>query len=129
MTKLIEFLHQNDVIYAVAMRVSGKHRDVFGKCETISEELSAELKKYNIDAKHVIGTFALDEPAGDRYSNDACTSGDLYKVEHDWVRVNGRILDITAKQFRDDVWIEIPDIIYVDHSHPLYLKYNEMCEV
>lgn len=128
MTKLTNFLSQNDIVSAIAERVSNKHPDVSGKCEVIAEELSKELKKYGVNAKHVIGWFTLDEPSADRYASSLYTSDDDYKVEHDWVVVEGKILDITSKQFRDDVYIEIPDIVYADHAHPLYLRYEQTSE-
>ncbi len=128
MPKLTKFLSQRDIISAVTARVSNKYPDVSGKCETVAAELAAELKKYGVNAKHVIGWFTLDEPNADRYANSLYTSEDDYKVEHDWVAIEGKILDITSKQFRDDVYIEIPDIVYADHAHPLYLRYEQTSE-
>jgi hypothetical protein len=125
MQKLAKFLSQHDIIGAIAERINNKHPDVSGKCEIIAEELANELKKYGVNAKHVIGWFSLDEPSADRYASSLYTSDDDYKVEHDWVDVEGKILDTTAKQFRDDVYIEIPDIVYADHAHPLYLRYEQ----
>lgn len=125
MTKLTKFLKQNDIILAVAERVSEKYPDVSGKCERISKELANELKKYGVNAKHVVGNFTLDEPDAEKYMG--CTDmnvQDEYEVNHDWVEIEGRILDITAKQFRKSVSENIPDILYIRFSDPLHARYR-----
>jgi hypothetical protein len=74
----------------------------------------------------VLGEFTLDEPNAESYMECDEFSGDEYKVNHDWVNVEGKILDISASQFRKDVYDDIPDVVFIDHKSPLYLRYDEM---
>lgn len=125
MTKLAKFLPQVDIIDGLAQRISNKYPDVTGKCEHVAKELTAELNKRGINAKHAVGTFLLDEPDAEKYMEcDDWDGQDEYNVNHDWVEVEGKILDITAKQFRKSVNENIPDIVYIRFSDPLYSRYR-----
>ena len=65
-----------------------------------------------------MGTFELDEPIVDYEENI-----EVIRPLHYWVEVDKKILDVTAKQFQNFVYEEIPDIIYGDYSElPRYHK-------
>jgi hypothetical protein len=53
---------------------------------------------------------------------------DEYLVDHDWVTVEGKILDVSARQFKRDVNDQIPDVVFIDYTSPLFLRYNELGE-
>jgi len=121
-------LPQNNIILAIAERVNRKYPNAFGYCGVMAKDLTEELTKYKINATHVMGEFALDEPNAEKYMECDEFSGDEYKVSHDWVSVEGKILDISARQFREDVHEDIPDVLFIDHTSPLYLRYDELGE-
>lgn len=125
MQKLAQFLPQADIIDGLAQRVSNKYPDVTGRCEIIAKELASELNKRGVKAKHVVGTFLLDEPDAEKYMEcDDWDGQDEYNVNHDWVEIEGKILDITAKQFKKSMYTTLPDIVYIDYKDPLYLRYK-----
>lgn len=125
MTKLAKFLPQNNVILAIAERVSNKYPNVKGACELIAKDLARELRSRGITAKHVVGNFTLDEPDAEQYMDCDCWDGqDEYEVNHDWVEVEGKILDVSAKQFRKSVSDIIPDIVHIGYSDPLRKRYK-----
>jgi len=76
-------------------------------CLPISRELKQELVKYGYNAIIVQGTFNIDEPNPEYYEDideeDDNYEQILYNPLHYWVEVNGIIIDITAKQFEDEV--------------------------
>jgi len=125
MQKLAKFLPQVDVILAIAERVSNKYPNTKGACELIARDLVKELKIRGINAKHVVGNFTLDEPDAEQYMDCDCWDGqDEYEVNHDWVEVEGKILDVSAKQFRKSVSENIPDIVYIGYTNPLRKRYK-----
>ena len=126
MTQLTKFLPQNNIVLAIADRVNRKYPDSTGRCAIMAADLVKELGKYKINAIHVVGEFTLDEPNAESYMECDEFSGDEYKVNHDWVNVEGKILDISARQFKKDVHENIPDIVFIDYKSPLYLRYDEM---
>ena len=129
MQKLTNFLPQHNIILGIAERVNRKYPSAFGHCAVMAKDLSEELVKYKINATHVMGEFTLDEPEAEKYMECDEFSGDEYRVNHDWVSVEGKILDISARQFREDVHVEIPDVLFIVHTSPLYLRYDELGEV
>jgi hypothetical protein len=128
MQKLTKFLPQHNIILAIAERVNRKYPNASGYCAVMAKDLTEELTKYKINATHVMGEFTLDEPNAEKYMECDEFSGDEYKVNHDWVSIEGKILDISARQFREDVHEEIPDVLFIDHTSPLYLRYDELGE-
>jgi hypothetical protein len=125
MEKLAKFLPQNDVILTVASRISSKYPNTTGKCEIIAKDLAGELKRKGINAKHVVGNFTLDEPDAEKYMECDCWDGqNEYEVNHDWVEIEGRILDVSAKQFGESVNDTIPNIVYIGHMDPLGQRYK-----
>jgi len=125
--KLTKSLPQDNYILAIAERVRKKYPDVKGRCEFMSKELTKELKNVGIRAEHVLGNFNLDEPGAFTYiSPEDEDSSDEYSVNHDWVSVEGKILDVSATQFQQYVHTPIPDIVFIDYSHPLYTYYEEL---
>lgn len=126
MTQLTKFLPQNNIVLAIANRVNRKYPDSTGRCAIMAADLVKELGKYKINAIHVVGEFTLDEPNAESYMECDEFSGDEYKVNHDWVNVEGKILDISARQFKKDVHEDISDIVFIDYKSPLYLRYDEM---
>lgn len=123
--KLTQFLPQADIIDGLSQRISNKYPDVTGRCELVAKELTGELNKRGINAKHAVGTFLLDTPDAEKYMEcDDWEEQDEYNPNHDWVEVEGKILDLTAKQFKESVNENIPDIVYINFSSPLYSRYR-----
>lgn len=128
--KLIESLNQHEVVLAIAERINVKYPDAFGRCSLMAEDLAVELKKHGIPARHVMGQFQLDEPTASKYTDgDNDEPVDEYLVDHDWVTVEGKILDVSTRQFKRDVNDQIPDVVFIDYTSPLFLRYNELGEV
>jgi hypothetical protein len=72
----------------------------------------------------VEGNFTLDEPAAYQFISPLDEINDEYTIDHDWVEVEGVIIDASASQFRKYVYDEIPDIVMANYTHPLYTKYE-----
>lgn len=122
---LSDFMPQQDVVLGVAERVSHRFPEPSGACEYMTADLVKELTARKLPAKHVVGMFRLDEPDAEKYAIFDDTEGrDEYEVEHDWVEIEGRILDISAKQFRKSVHEKIPDIVFIGQSDPLAGRYH-----
>jgi hypothetical protein len=121
--KLQQFLPQNEIILSVSRNIKSKYPEK-GSCAYIAKDLANELKKRGIFAKHVIGNFHLDEPASYLFISPKDSDNDEYTIEHDWVEVEGRIVDPSATQFRKYVHCNIPDIVYINHTDPLFTKYK-----
>lgn len=121
--KLTQFLPQADIIEGLAIRVKNKYPEK-GMCEFIAKALVKELKSRGINAKHVEGNFTLDEPAAYQFVSPLDEVNDDYTIDHDWVEVEGVIIDPAASQFRKYVYDEIPSIVMANHTHPLYTKYE-----
>lgn len=116
---------QDDIVLGVAERVSARHSNPAGACELMAEELVKELDRRGIRAQHAVGLFVLDFPDADKYAEfDIDIDRDETEVEHDWVEVGGKILDISAKQFRKSVEETIPDIVFIGHAEPLAARYK-----
>ena len=93
----------------------------------MSADLTSALKSVGFNAKHVMGNFHLDEPGAAEFADDDdFENADEYAANHDWVEVEGRILDIAADQFRKYVDGKIPGIVFIDHTDPLYLHYEQL---
>lgn len=123
--ELKQFLSKKTIIVGVAEMVAKKYTNPVGACEIMSADLVKELSKRGISARHVVGIFRLDEPDARKYIDCDCDEGrDEYEVEHDWVEVGGKILDISAKQFRNSVYDKIPDIIYIGQAEPFADRYE-----
>lgn len=95
-------------------------------CEHMAEKLVAALKAEKIRAEHVMGIFTLDKPYAWKYRSDEDEDFDDYEVNHDWVNVEGKILDISADQFAKYVDQKIPDIVFINYTSPLYKYYKEL---
>ena len=122
---LSDYMPQDDIVSGIAQRVSGRYPDATGHCEAMSAELVKELKRHGIFAKHAVGMFQLDEPDAHKYAEyDDDEGRDEYLVEHDWVEVEGRILDISARQFKKSVHEAIPDILFINYNHRLYERFQ-----
>lgn len=121
--KLTQFLPQADIIQGLAIRVKNRYPEK-GMCEFIAKDLVKELKSRGINAKHVEGNFTLDEPAAYQFVSPLDEVNDDYTIDHDWVEVEGVIVDPAATQFRKYVYDEIPNIVMANHTHPLYTKYE-----
>lgn len=122
--KLTDFMPQQNVILGVAEMVSRRFPNFEGACELMSAELVKELKKRNVRALHAVGTFRLDEPDAERYAEYEEDGHDEYEVAHDWVEVEGKILDISAKQFAKSVHEKLPNIVFIGYDSPLYNRYQ-----
>ncbi len=115
-------LSNDDIILGLAERIQNKYpQNPRGYCAPMSKELLAALKKYNIQANIVEGLFVLDEPNAGKFITQY---DDEYEVPHDWLNVQGKILDISAKMFRKSVHENIPDVVYINFRSPLYIRYK-----
>jgi hypothetical protein len=122
---LSELLSKDNIISAVSQRILQKYPNVKGACELIAKDLARELNSRGVRAKHIVGNFILDDPDAEQYMEcDDWDGQDEYSVNHDWVEVEGKILDISARQFRKSVRDPIADVVYITHSHPLYARYK-----
>jgi hypothetical protein len=121
--KLRNFLPQNEIIFSVARNIKSKYPEK-GSCAYVARDLTKELKNRGIFAKHVVGNFHLDEPASYLFISPKDTENDEYTIEHDWVEVEGNIIDPSATQFKKYVNINIPDIVNINYTHPLFRKYQ-----
>lgn len=120
---LQQFIPKNDIILSVARTIKSKYPEK-GTCSYIARDLAKELKSRGIYAKHVVGNFHLDEPASYLFLSPKDTDNDEYTIEHDWVEVEGNIVDPSASQFKKYVSCQIPDIVFINHKHPLFTKYE-----
>jgi hypothetical protein len=120
---LSDYMPQEDVVLGLAQRVKRKYPEK-GSCAFIARDLVKELLARGVSAKHVCGNFYLDEPGSFIFIAPLDIPTDEYTVNHDWVEVDGKIVDAAATQFRKYVNDEIPEIVIANHTHPLYVKYD-----
>lgn len=124
---LLQQIPQDNHVLAIAERVKRRFPSSKGKCEFMSQALAADLKKAGIRADHVMGNFHLDEPGAYEYlAPEDAEANDDYIVNHDWVTVEGKILDISASQFRQYVNQDIPEIVFIGFADPLHNHYEEL---
>lgn len=123
---LQQFIPSDQIVLTIAARVKSKFPSSDGKCEYMAQELSKALAKKGIRANHVMGIFTLDEPGAWKYRSNEDEDLDEYSVNHDWVNVEGKILDISADQFKKYVHTSIPSVVYIRYSDPLYRYYNQL---
>lgn len=122
---LSNIIPEHNIILGVAERVKQQYPSPRGRCELMSNALVVHLRQYNVNSRRVTGIFRLDEPDAGKYMYvNSGKEFDEYEVDHDWVEVEGKILDISADQFRPSVHEEIPNIVFINHSDPLYLRYQ-----
>jgi hypothetical protein len=74
----------------------------------------------------VEGNFHLDEPASYLFISPLDEVNDEYTIDHNWVEVEGVVIDAAASQFRKYVYEEIPEVVMANHTHPLYTKYEPL---
>ena len=91
---------QLDAIRTIAQQVRSQFiadgYDVAGGCVELAEALCSELARRGYDAKTVRGTFRMDAPYLQWGPQpDPCTA------IHQWVEIDGLIVDATAAQFND----------------------------
>jgi hypothetical protein len=116
-----------NLILGIAERIRNKYPNPNGACELMAKDLVKALTRDGIYAKHVVGNFRLDEPDAEKYmACDDWDNQDEYNVNHDWVEIEGKILDISASQFKKSVYENIPDIVYIDYKSPLYIRYERV---
>ncbi len=126
--KLSDVYPRDQIILGIAETVRNRYPNVRGKCEPMAKELVKELRARGITSFHAVGFFTLDEPQAIKFAGPRSlkTPHDDYQVEHDWVEVEGKILDISVSQFQQYVEEKIPDIAFIDYTHPLYTKYESI---
>lgn len=119
---LADAISQNDLISALCQRIQSKYpTNPQGYCAPMTNELRKELLKYNIKSNKIEGLFVLDGPYASKFITHY---DDDYEVPHDWLEIEGKILDISAKMFRKYVSDEVPDIVHIGYSSPLYSRYK-----
>ncbi len=98
--RLVNTIAQLDAIRSIALHVRSQFIadgcDVDGRCVELAEALCSELVRRGYDPKTVRGKFRMDRP----YTKwgpqpDPCTA------IHEWVEIDGLIVDVTAAQFND----------------------------
>lgn len=115
-------LSKDDIILGLAERIQNKYpQNPQGYCAPMCKDLLSALKKYNINANIVEGLFVLDEPNAGKFITQY---DDEYEVPHDWINIEGKILDISTKMFRKSVHENIPDVVYIGFRSPLYVRYK-----
>lgn len=126
--KLSDVYPREQIILGIAETVRNRYPSVKGKCEPMTSELVKELRARGIVGFHAVGYFILDEPQAIKFAGPRVLKKpqDDYQVEHDWVEVEGKILDISVSQFQPYVEEKIPDIAYIDYTDPLYTKYQSI---
>jgi hypothetical protein len=124
--ELVQFIPREQMIFGIASKTKSKFPSSDGECEYMARELSKALNEKGIRANHVMGIFELDEPGAWKYRSDEDEDLDEYQVNHDWISVEGKILDISADQFRKYMNVKIPDIVYIKYSDPLFRHYKEI---
>lgn len=126
---LRDLVPKEQTILDVALQIKNKFPSSDGKCEYMANELTKALNGRGVRANHVMGIFTLDEPGAWKYRSDEDEDLDEYQVNHDWVNIEGKILDISADQFKKYVHAPIPNIVYIRYSNPLYRYYKELGHV
>ena len=92
-------------------------------CFDVSKDLAAVLNKNGYNATAVQGTYTLDDPNME-FSEDMDEDDPaVFTPVHHWVDVDGKVLDVTAKQFNDEIDTPNPDIVYGDYSE--FTRYNK----
>jgi len=94
--------------------------DLKAVCLPVSRFLRDKLIKAGHNAIVVQGTFHVDDPDPNAYEDwdvgDFDDHDDMeqakYDVLHYWVEVNGKMLDITSSQFKDEVDDELERIAF-----------------
>lgn len=124
--KLVPCLSQNDVVSSIIERVQNKYPDPKGLCQFIARDLMDELTSKGINSKHVVGYFHLDEPGVYEFIGLKTKVVDEYMVDHDWIELEGKILDLSAIQFQKYVYEQIPKVVHIGYSHPLFVKYEPL---
>lgn len=126
--KLAKNLPQREHILAIADRISQKYASPKGQCEFMARDLLKALLDAGMRASHVMGNFHLDEPAAFEYicPDDVEDGSDEYAVNHDWIEIGGKILDISAKQFQPYIHSPIPDIVFISVGDPLANHYEQL---
>jgi hypothetical protein len=97
--------------------------DLRAVCLDVSRYLRNQLIKNGYKAIVVQGTFAVDEPNME-YCEDLDQDNEddakaIYNPLHYWVEVNGKILDLTADQFNDEIENELdkmPEIVFGEYA-------------
>ena len=124
---LAQQLPQHEHVLALAERVRKKYSSVVGQCEPMTNDLVKELSEAGFRVEHALVNFYLDEPVAYKYAKvDKREIDDEYAVNHDWVTIEGMILDISASQFRKDVHEPIPDIVFVGPADRFSNRYEEL---
>jgi hypothetical protein len=114
-------------ILDAANRVKSNFPSSKGKCEFMATALRTALTNLGVRCQQVSGNFHLDSPAAfDYISPDDSDATDDYTVNHDWITIDGKILDISADQFKQYVNCDIPKIAFIGFSDPLFDHYEEL---
>ena len=126
---LTDYIPRDQLAISLAEKIRLKYLPVKGKCQFIARDLVRELNDNGISARHISGIFSLDKPAVYIFSPNESDGEDDYSVNHDWVEIEGKILDPSADQFQKYVDTKIPVVEFIDYNHPLFTKYNYIKQV
>ena len=101
------------------------YSDIKARCLDISNDLAEKLQNEGYEKVYVVqGTFYVDDPDMSQW-DDSTDEEMTYHPLHYWVEVDGLLLDITGKQFQDEVeGEELEDIVYGTYDE--YSRYVPM---
>lgn len=98
-------LNDNDEnkIMQIAQRVKNKKYThcQFGSCLPASDDLYKELTMAKYKPKIVQGYFGVDKVYSYDYEDKIMKDEPQYHVDHTWIEIDGKILDITRDQFNN----------------------------
>ncbi len=121
-SQVTEDEHILEIAYEVREEVMGDEPCSGGMCLDASEILVERLKELGYDANVVEGRFEIDFP--DPAEIDYIGEEWAHTPTHYWVEIGGKILDVTADQYEDEVEGEVlPEIVFGTYEENLrYLK-------
>jgi hypothetical protein len=89
-------------------------------CLEASRLLKKELEENGFKSDIIMGKFVVDEPlncADYLEMDDNEEDNYIYEPLHYWIEIEGKILDITADQFQDEIiGDELEEITYIEYS-------------
>jgi len=97
-------------------------------CYDISVDLKNYLIKNGFNVILVQGTFSIDNPDFDNYDewdiddfeNEEDMQNAMYNPLHYWIEVDDNIIDLTIKQFQDEVDEQLPNYYFGKYNN----RYN-----
>lgn len=103
-------------------------------CLDIAKEVYLFFKKHKIDVSIIQGKFTIDDPDPlvydewdvDDFESEEEMENEIYNPIHFWNEVDGKVLDLTIRQFQDEVDDELPDFYYGSYENSRYTKVKKI---